>query len=130
VPGPFNDSNEPQECVGLYFGEQGAGPFTSYAAMAKWFDDRRLQVINEEYECSGKLSYPVIPKFDRSRPLRMCHMDLNMRNVVVDSWGKVWLIDWERAGAYSEWMKYALWVLWSDAAHPGLSWGYWFLCRV
>jgi thiamine kinase-like enzyme len=39
--------------------------------------------------------------------LVMCHMDLHPRNVILDSQGNAWLIDWEYAGMYPPYFETA-----------------------
>ncbi|KAF8916614.1 kinase-like domain-containing protein [Mucidula mucida] len=95
-PGPSDSTGEALPCSGFYFTEDDAGPFESYAAMADWFDHLRYSVL----------------------PLVLCHMDLNMRNIMVDRKGEVWLVDWGMAGAFPPWFEYANLVLFSRAAHP------------
>jgi thiamine kinase-like enzyme len=65
----------------------------------------------------GRTSY-----IDISHLLVLCHMDLHMRNFILDAniaKGKLWLqvVDWENAGAFPPWLEYAhCMALWADAA--------------
>ncbi|KIM36183.1 hypothetical protein M413DRAFT_321229 [Hebeloma cylindrosporum] len=114
APGPFDASGKAYLCRGTYFTEDGAGPFNSYAEMGAWFDRRRFDNLAFIHARQG-IMYPC-PKFDASHPLVLCHMDLHMRNFVVDGSGKLWIIDWANAGAFPPWLEYAQMVLWGRAA--------------
>ena len=37
----------------------------------------------------------------------MCHLDIHERNLILDNQGKLWLIDWETAGAYPVYFEFA-----------------------
>ncbi|KAF8916641.1 kinase-like protein [Mucidula mucida] len=118
VPGPFDSTGEALPCSGFYFTEYGAGPFESYAAMADWFDHLRYAVLVRRHRRTGRLEPQNYPTFDATQPLVLCHMDLNMRNIMVDRNGEVWLVDWGMAGAFPPWLEYANLVLFSRAAIP------------
>jgi thiamine kinase-like enzyme len=30
----------------------------------------------------------------------MCHLDIHTKNIAIDAWNIVWILDWERAGGY------------------------------
>jgi thiamine kinase-like enzyme len=90
----------------------GAGPFDTYDEMAGWFDMKRFDSAAGRYDSWGCIPKELdYPRFDLSQPLVLCHMDLHMRNILVDREGVLWLIDWEMAGAYPRWMEYARWVV-------------------
>jgi len=114
VPGPFDACGKSYICHGNYFTENGAGPFNSYTKMAAWFDRRRFDTLAFVHKRSGKIYQ--CPKFDASHPLVLCHMDLHMRNLVVDRSGRLWIIDWANAGAFPPWLEYAQMVIWGGAA--------------
>ncbi|KAF7420760.1 hypothetical protein PC9H_011278 [Pleurotus ostreatus] len=115
VPGPFDAAGRPYLCRGTFFREDGAGPFQSYAEMAAWFDRRRFDCLAAYHnETGGEMT--TCPKFDASHPLVLCHMDLHLRNFLVDKKGGLWLIDWANAGAYPAWLEYAQLAEWGDAA--------------
>ncbi|KAF8916634.1 kinase-like domain-containing protein [Mucidula mucida] len=118
VPGPFDSTGEVLPCSGYYFTELDAGPFESYRAMADWCDHLRYCVLVGMHIHSGKFEPHLYPTFDASQPLVLCHMDLNMRNIIVDRKGEVWLVDWGMAGAFPPWFEYANLVLFSRAAIP------------
>ncbi len=48
--------------------------------MADWFDHRRYSLFVDPH---------LYPMFDVSHPLVLCHMDLNMRNIIVDRRGEM-----------------------------------------
>ncbi|KAK0239726.1 kinase-like protein [Armillaria nabsnona] len=116
VPGPFDSTGKALACSGYYFTENGAGPFESYSAMADWFDHRRYSLLVDLHMNYGSYKPHLYPTFDVSCPLVLCHMDLNMRNIIVDRRGDVWLVDWGMAGAFPSWFEYANMVLFARAA--------------
>ncbi|KAF9029508.1 kinase-like protein [Hymenopellis radicata] len=116
VPGPFDATGEALPCSGRYFTELGAGPFESYRAMADWFDHLRYAVLVRRHRRCGRLEPHLYPTFDATQPLVLCHMDLNMRNIMVDGRGEAWLVDWGMAGAFPPWFEYSNLVLFSRAA--------------
>jgi len=89
VPGPMADT--PQACEGAWrlFGERPRGPFpTSWNLMDYMNEDR-----------------PENP-FDHPQSLVLTHGDLNMRNIILGSDGKLWVIDWEWSGFYPSWFEF------------------------
>ncbi|KAJ3819891.1 hypothetical protein F5878DRAFT_611484 [Lentinula raphanica] len=40
IPGPFDGTGRALPCPGGHFGEEDAGPFATYAAMANWHDEQ------------------------------------------------------------------------------------------
>ncbi|KAF9022242.1 kinase-like protein [Hymenopellis radicata] len=118
VPGPFDSTGEALPCSGYYFTEFGGGPFESYRAMADWYDHLRHCVLIHLHQYYGMFEPHLFPTFDATQPLVLCHMDLNMRNIMVDGRGEVWLVDWGMAGAFPPWFEYANLVMFSRAAIP------------
>jgi hypothetical protein len=114
VPGPFDDSGRSYKCHGYYFTEDGAGPFHSYLDMAAWFNRRQFDVLAAVHSATGVI--PRYPKFPSMHSLTLCHMDLHMRNFLVDVEGRIWIIDWANAGAFPAWLEYAHMAIWADAA--------------
>jgi len=114
VPGPFDDTGTSYLCTGHYFTEDGAGPFNSYVEMAAWFDRRRFDTRAAMHAETALMLQ--CPKFDVSHPLVLCHMDLHMRNMILDGDGRLWFIDWANAGTFPPWLEYAQMVLWGKAA--------------
>ncbi|KAG6832097.1 hypothetical protein H0H87_002925 [Tephrocybe sp. NHM501043] len=98
----------PLLCEGHHFTEGGVGPFASYAAMADWYNGRsRLTYLLFHPSVTQHTAPPQTIFFDKSMPLVFTHGDISMTNVRVGADGKVWLLDWERAGAYPLWFEYA-----------------------
>ncbi|TDL21576.1 kinase-like protein [Rickenella mellea] len=101
--GPISDS--PAKCIGRYFTDYGAGPFSSHAELTAWFIGRYSIVRRQPwYKPSPNTSLVV---FDDSEPLVLVHQDLSLRNIMLGSDGKLWLIDWAWAGFYPRWFEYA-----------------------
>ncbi|KAK0430777.1 kinase-like protein [Armillaria borealis] len=122
VPGPFDSTGKALACSGYYFTETGAGPFESYGAMADWFNHCRYSLLVDLHMGYGSFKPHLYPMLDASHPLVLCHMDLNMRNIIVDRRGKVWLIDWGMAGAFPPWLEYANMILFARAARKDRRW--------
>ncbi|KAJ4486795.1 kinase-like domain-containing protein [Lentinula lateritia] len=104
IPGPSDGTGRSFTCLGNHF-DDGAGPFSTYAAMAAWHDhqNHRFQVLLHHQGVKKIWQYS---KFDQSLPLVFCHFDLHMRNIMLDKNNRVWLIDWAFAGAYPAWFEY------------------------
>ncbi|KAK0438161.1 uncharacterized protein EV420DRAFT_1280252, partial [Desarmillaria tabescens] len=116
IPGPFDSTGKALACSGYYFSETGVGPFESYSAMADWFDHRRYFLLVDLHVNYGSFKLHLYPMLDASYPLVLCHMDLNMRDILVDKRGDVWLVDWGKAGAFPPWFEYANMVLFARVA--------------
>ncbi|KAK0438152.1 kinase-like protein [Desarmillaria tabescens] len=116
VPGPFDSTGKALACSGYYFSETGTGPFESYSAMADWFDHLRYSLLVDLHMNYRSFKPHLYPMFDISHPLVLCYMDLNMRNIIVDKRGDVWLVDWGMDGAFPPWFEYANMVLFARAA--------------
>ncbi|KIY46229.1 kinase-like protein [Fistulina hepatica ATCC 64428] len=114
IPGPFDGTGDPFRCEGFYFTEDGAGPFNSYADLVAWYDMKRQ--ITAYYEPKNNAPFPP---FDASEPLTFVHGDLNMRNILIGTDGKVWLIDFGCAGAYPPWFEYAGLLLFAGIGSMG-----------
>ncbi|TFY51305.1 hypothetical protein EVJ58_g10638 [Rhodofomes roseus] len=100
IPGPLiDDLASPELCYGPVMGEYHIGPFSSKGEMADWFNGR-LRTSEDFYHF--KLGYG----FDDKAPLVMTHGDLAMRNVIVGTDGRLWLIDWGCSGVYPQWFEY------------------------
>jgi thiamine kinase-like enzyme len=82
--------NKPQTCVGpwMLFGDIPTGPFPTCKDLMRFVNKNSRQPL------------------DDSQPLVLTHMDLTMRNIVVGSDRKVWLVDWEWSGFYPPWFEY------------------------
>ena len=121
LPGPFDAHGNSYMCSGFFFTSTGGGPFRSYREMADWFDHRRFDALVYAHRCSGAVN-KWWPKFDRTQPLVLCHMDLHMNNIIVDRKGMPWIIDWGRAGAFPAWLEYAHLVIWDERSPKSWIW--------
>ena len=78
---------------GFYFTAYDAGPFETVHHMEQWFNERQRvckdlgHVYENEPDFSGTFNQLV-----------MCHMDLHMDNLILDSYNYIWVLDWSRAG--------------------------------
>ena len=45
--------------------------------------------------------------------LVMCHLDIHLRNLILDGQGKLWLIDWGFSGAYPPYFEFASQFCWA-----------------
>ena len=97
IPGPVDGS----ECIGFYFTETGAGPFSTYEDMIAWFN-HKLEV-NKRW----KQPPPHARSFDTSWPLVFTHQDLCPRNIILSKDGTLYIVDWAWAGFYPAWFEYA-----------------------
>ena len=99
TPGPIGGGIS--ECA--LFTAYGARPFHSPKDLEDWYNDRLL--VSHDFGHAKYLSAGAF--LGTFTTLVMCHLDLNLRNVVVDKDGKVWLLDWGLAGAYPPWFEEA-----------------------
>ena len=79
------------------FTNYGAGPFYTVEELEAWFNERL--VVCQQF---GRAPHEQPTFTGQLRPLVMCHLDLFPRNMILDLQGRVWLLDWEYAGAYPE----------------------------
>ena len=91
VPGPINDTIS--RFRGTWFSDYGAGPFHTLQELEDWFN-HKLAICEKT-----KQAIPGTPKFKFQR-LVLTHQDIAPRNLILDTSGHVWLIDWAFAGAY------------------------------
>lgn len=117
TPGPFDGTNRPLRCRGLQFPEEGGGPFATYTKLADWFDYQlHCHQVARHLRTGGALVWRM-PKFPRrTESLVLAHGDLHMRNIMLDDGGRVWLVDWDCAGAYPPWWDYGILRTWANAA--------------
>lgn len=87
---------------GAFFTDYGAGPFISKDEMEAWFNERLAVCREFGITDEGQKGFRGL-----FRRLVMCHMDLHPRNVILDSQGKAWLIDWGYAGMYPPYFETA-----------------------
>ncbi|KAI0640515.1 kinase-like domain-containing protein [Trametes meyenii] len=106
-PGPLCADGSARICESPVFGQvqSDRGPFASYAELSAFFNERHrmaLDIKNVSQDDPARADL-----FDDSEPLVLTHQDINLRNVVVDKEGLLWLIDWAWAGYYPVWFEYA-----------------------
>lgn len=99
---------------GPFFTEYGAGPFTSRKDIEDWFNDRLL-VCHDFGHASQTQPGWFSGQFD---DLVMCHLDIHPRNLIVDSQGELWLLDWAFSGAYPRYFESAS-LLWKSPGEFG-----------
>ncbi|KAB8069845.1 kinase-like domain-containing protein [Aspergillus leporis] len=87
---------------GAFFTDYGAGPFASKGEMEGWFDDRLAVCQDFGIVDAGQPGFGGL-----FQHLVMCHMDIHLRNLILDDQGKVWLIDWAFAGMYPAYFETA-----------------------
>ncbi|KAI0633123.1 kinase-like domain-containing protein [Trametes polyzona] len=100
VPGPITaDPSHPLPCSTPSLGEYSVRSFNSQEDMRDWMNGRfRVSeyLYGERFE---------VPLFDDSAPLVFTHGDLCLRNIILGSDGKLWLIDFGSAGIYPPWFE-------------------------
>ncbi|OJT01573.1 hypothetical protein TRAPUB_7969 [Trametes pubescens] len=90
APGPLGGG----KCEGMWFGEDGVGPFPTHQALVDWWN-RCFARPGEFYYNPAK----TYDRFDTEHPLVFTHGDFNPRNLIMHE-GVVWVIDWQLAGWY------------------------------
>jgi aminoglycoside phosphotransferase (APT) family kinase protein len=88
-PGPLGGGR----CRGFWFTDYDAGPFENKNEINAWFT-HKLEISKAVSQANKQL-----PPFDVNSFV-LVHHDLNPVNLMLDSSGKVWIIDWGAAGAY------------------------------
>ncbi|KAF2797331.1 kinase-like protein [Melanomma pulvis-pyrius CBS 109.77] len=102
TPGPLGGG--PSQ--GNWFTPYGAGPFTGPLDLENFFN-QRLEMAKSFSRVSKS-----IPPFDLANSkFALTHLDIAPRNLVLDSGGKVWLIDWANSGAYPPMLEIATLVV-------------------
>ncbi|KAG6814473.1 hypothetical protein H0H93_012921, partial [Arthromyces matolae] len=98
IGNPFNMPRDPIE--GLQFGDL-SGRRTPRAGSRK----QKLASYFLSYRSHRTLSVKPLPNslFDT---LVFTHNDLNMRNILVDENGTLWIVDWDWAGFLPPWFEY------------------------
>lgn len=124
LPGPIDGSGSALRCIGHYFTEMGAGPFASYQEMSSWFDRKyRLTLQLEQLFPHITQEHSEKPySFDSSMPLVLTHGDISINNIRLGPDGTLWLMDWERAGAYPEWFEYSCILAYQSDRKTPRSW--------
>ena len=82
------------------------GPFTTAKALARHF--HQLLISAEDYYLSGIAPAPTCQPLDESifTPLVLTHNYLNMRHILLDNDGLLWILGWNWAGFYPTWFEY------------------------
>jgi aminoglycoside phosphotransferase (APT) family kinase protein len=91
-PGPLGDT-EGRKFEGPWFTDYGAGPFVSLQALEDWCNHKIDICIHFK-----QLSQDA-PRF-KFHQVVLTHQDIAPRNLILDTQGTVWIIDWGLAGAY------------------------------
>ncbi len=116
-PGPPSAEGMPLVCTGRFFTSNGAGPFSSYRELERWYNNRLLVV--QRFRGEGLGATP----FDSTSPLSFTHMDLHLRNIILGRDGQLWVIDWAEAGWYPSWFEGASMRWWLSRRPTLVSWG-------
>ncbi|KAG6843214.1 hypothetical protein H0H93_001842, partial [Arthromyces matolae] len=97
VGNPFIVPRFRMRLEGLQFGDYDVPPPRS--------TKRRLATFIRSYSRSCRRTVRRLPRylFDT---LVVTHNDLNMRNILVDENGTLWIIDWDWAGFFPPWFEY------------------------
>ena len=94
---------------GPLFTDYGAGPFRTKEEITAWFNER-LRIC--QFFHRAPLTQPLFSnQFDE---LVMCHMDIAPRNLILDDYGRVWVIDWAHAGGYPVYFDQAVLICTGD----------------
>ncbi|KAL3459362.1 kinase-like domain-containing protein [Aspergillus heterothallicus] len=80
-------------CRGQFFTQYTAGPFENTSQMEDWFN-HKLDICKAWKHASQDL-----PAF-KFTDFVLTHQDISPRNLILDTEGHVWLVDWADAGAY------------------------------
>lgn len=96
-PGPLGP--EPGRCYGLIFDDAEAGPFENVA-------DFFHLVHKSVYGQQSRTDHTQRQYHPESQQFVFTHEDLNTRNIILGTDGKVWLIDWDWSGFYPIYFEY------------------------
>ncbi|THH17241.1 hypothetical protein EW146_g3538 [Bondarzewia mesenterica] len=104
TPGPIGP--EPSLCNGLQFGYDSQGPFPTTTALAEHF--HKVLRFAQARGSQGYAASPGCDPLDESifSPLVFTHNDLNMRNILLDDDGRLWIVDWGFSGFFPTWFEY------------------------
>ncbi|KAG5717993.1 hypothetical protein E4T56_gene1713 [Termitomyces sp. T112] len=100
-PGPLSIQG-PRICESPMFGTvlSDRGPFASYSELSGFFNERHQLAAKMAGTPEDDLQRKE--HFDDSEPLVLTHQDLNLRNMIIDKDGCLWMIDWAWAGYYPD----------------------------
>lgn len=103
TPGPIG--SQPLICSGLQFGFDPQGPFPTTTALEEHFRKvLRLAKHRKRFVKSQPEYQPLDePTFSH---LVFTHNDLNMRNILLDDNGHLWIVDWGWAGFFPPGFEY------------------------
>jgi hypothetical protein len=101
TPGPL--ASQPSVCNGLQFGYDPQGPFSTMTALAEYF--HKLHHFSQYRSGQGYTPLPPLNENFFTR-LVFTHNDLNMRNILLDDCGRLWIIDWGFAGFFPPCFEY------------------------
>lgn len=104
APGPVYGGR----LIGMWLPEDGKEPFQSNAELVDW--QNRLLAKNK---------HPDDDRHFVERPLVFTHGDCSPRNLILGDDGKLWMIDWDRAGWWPDYFEYA--CIASDIGVPGFT---------
>ncbi|KAG6901832.1 hypothetical protein C0995_007403 [Termitomyces sp. Mi166 len=115
-PGPPSIQG-PCVCHSPMFGavKDERGPFSSYSELSIFFNERHQMAVGMANIPQGV--HERNKGFDDSEPLVLTHQDLNLRNVIMDDDGCLWVIDWAWAGYYPVWFEYTTMQIQNQAEH-------------
>ncbi|KAJ3731739.1 hypothetical protein DFJ43DRAFT_1155130 [Lentinula guzmanii] len=104
-PGPIGVDG-PRQCESPIFGQiqSRRGPFSSYAELSSFFNERAIMGYNADKLPEDHPSRKQ--RFDDSEALVLTHQDINPRNIIAGEDGRLWMIDWGWAGYYPPWFEY------------------------
>lgn len=97
-PGPVDPS---LLCKGPLFTDYGNGPFKTHQELIEWYNGRI------EISKHWKWAKQDVTPFKAEGPLVFSHLDLSPTNLMIGEDGLLYIIDWQYAGFYPQWMEYA-----------------------
>ncbi|KIM77568.1 hypothetical protein PILCRDRAFT_98574 [Piloderma croceum F 1598] len=98
TPGPLGP--QPSRCKGLQFGLESKGPFPTTTRLAEHFHGELRQAENRYFRGQKPLDESIFAH------LVLTHNDLNMRNILLDNEGRLWLVDWGWSGFFPAGFEY------------------------
>ena len=93
TPGPLQGGL----CEGRWFSFYDAGPFESQDELFQWWNDS-LQALHRS---------DAVQFAPEKYRLVFTHGDFLPRNLIIDHSGRIWVVDWELAGWYPDFLEYA-----------------------